>query len=57
MHDIEYIRGSRAGGGRASIGPQLERDEHDKIYGPQRGKAWQGFNSFRKKSRPKLLIT
>ena len=30
MHDIEFIRGSRVGGGRASIGPQLGRDEHDK---------------------------
>jgi hypothetical protein len=39
IHDIEYIRGSRSGGGRASIGPQLERDEHDKTYGPQGGKA------------------
>ena len=39
MHDIEYIIGSRAGGGRAAIGPQLERDEHDKTYGPQGGKA------------------
>jgi hypothetical protein len=37
--DINYIRGSRAGGGRASIGPQLDRDEHDKIYGPSGGKA------------------
>ncbi len=39
MNDISYIRGSRAGGGRASIGPQLDRDEHDKIYGPSGGKA------------------
>ena len=39
MNDIDYIRGSRAGGGRASIGPQLDRDEHDKIYGPSGGKA------------------
>ena len=39
IDDVEFIRGSRAGGGRASIGPQLDRDEHDKIYGPSGGKA------------------
>jgi hypothetical protein len=39
IDDVEFVRGSRAGGGRASIGPQLDRDEHDKIYGPSGGKA------------------
>ena len=39
IDDVEFIRGSRAGGGRASIGPRLDRDEHDKIYGPPGGKA------------------
>jgi hypothetical protein len=41
MRDMGVVPafGSRAGGGRASIGPQLDRDEHDKIYGPSGGKA------------------
>ena len=39
MDDVEFIKGSRAGGGRASIGPRLERDEDDKIHGPPGSKA------------------
>lgn len=39
MDDVDFIKGSRAGGGRASIGPRLERTEDDKISGPPGGKA------------------
>lgn len=39
MKDVVVIRGSRSGPGRSSIGPRLERDEHDKTYGPDGGKA------------------
>ena len=39
MSDVAKIDGSRAGGGRASIGPRLERTEEDKIEGPPGKKA------------------
>lgn len=39
MGDVDFIKGSRAGGGRASIGPRMERTEEDKISGPPGGKA------------------
>lgn len=39
MEDVDFIKGSRAGGGRASIGPRMERTEEDKISGPPGGKA------------------
>ena len=39
MDDVDFIKGSRAGGGRASIGPRLERTEEDKISGPPGSKA------------------
>ena len=39
MKDVVVIKGSRSGPGRSSIGPRLERDEHDKTYGPDGGKA------------------
>ncbi len=39
MDDVDFIKGSRAWGGRASIGPRLERTEEDKVSGPPGGKA------------------
>lgn len=37
LDDVEFIMGSRSGPGRSSIGPRMERDEHDKISGPEGG--------------------
>ncbi len=39
MNDVFTVHGSRSGGGRASIGPRLDRTEEDKIEGPPGNKA------------------